>query len=438
MRVLLVSASRGESREPVFPLGAACVASALLREGAEVEIFDTGLHSSPLRSLRRAIESVSPDIVGLSLRYIDNAAYPRSRCYLPEYAGIVSEIRAASRARILLGGSAFSLFPEDLMRVLRAEGGATGDGEDGMLRLLRGEEGPIVQGRLESLDSVEIPRKMESLFPGFERYRVIGIQTMRGCSQSCIHCTNILIEGETLRPRQPKAVVEDLEYLYREHGKRNFLFVDSAFNSDEGHMAGVCRAILSRDLPIRFACYLRPTVSDPSLFGLLAGAGCISVEFDTDAGSDKMLRTLRKGFTTDDIRAASNACRKARIEFCHNLLLGGPGENPDTVAETVRLMDEIAPKAVVAMTGVRIYPRTKLHQIAIREGVLSPDDLLLGPRYYFPGNDSYWLLKQVGEAAARRRNWILPGRQSLRRVLATRLLRSYHSVGPPWKLLRQS
>jgi radical SAM superfamily enzyme YgiQ (UPF0313 family) len=432
MRVLLVSASRGESREPVFPLGTAYVASALLREGAEVEVFDAGLHPSPLRSLRRAMERFPPDIVGLSLRYIDNAAYPRSRCYLPEYAGIVSEVRAASRAPILLGGSAFSLFPEDLMRILRAEGGATGDGEDGMLRLIRGKEGPIVRGRLENLDSVEFPRKVDSLFPGFQRYRVIGVQTMRGCSQSCIHCTNMLIEGNTLRPRSPGAVADDLEYLFREHGKRNFLFVDSAFNSDEGHMAGVCRAILSRDLPIRFACYLRPTISDPSLFGLLAGAGCVSVEFDTDAGSDRMLQTLRKGFTTDDIRAASNDCRKARIEFCHNLLFGGPGENPET------LMDEIAPKAVVAMTGIRIYPRTKLHQIAIREGVLSPDDLLLGPRHFFPGNDSYWLQKQVGEAAARRRNWFLPGRRSLRRALATRLLRSFHSVGPPWKMLRQS
>ncbi len=439
MRVLLVSASRGESREPVFPVGPAYVASALLREGAEVEVFDAGFHPSPLRSLRSAIERFPPDIVGLSLRYIDNAAYPRSRCYLPEYAGIVSEIRAASRAPILLGGSAFSLFPEDLMRILRAEGGTTGDGEDGMLRLLRGDEGPIVQGRLDTLDSVEFPRNPESLFPGFEKYRVIGVQTMRGCTQSCIHCTGLLIEGNTLRPRQPKAVVDDLEYLYRDHGKRNFLFVDSAFNADEGHMAGVCQAILSRDLPIRFACYLRPTISDPSLFGLLAGAGCVSVEFDTDAGSDRMLQTLRKGFTTDDIRTTSNACRKARIEFCHNLLFGGPGENPDTVGETVQLMDEIAPKAVVAMTGIRIFPRTKLHQIAIREEVISPDDLLLGPRHYFPGNDSYWLLKQVGEAAAaRRRNWSLPGRRSVMRTLSTRLLRSFHSVAPPWKMLRQS
>ncbi len=149
MRVLLVSASRGESREPVFPVGPAYVASALLREGAEVEVFDAGFHPSPLRSLRSAIERFPPDIVGLSLRYIDNAAYPRSRCYLPEYAGIVSEIRAASRAPILLGGSAFSLFPEDLMRILRAEGGTTGDGEDGMLRLLRGEEGRV-RGRLQA------------------------------------------------------------------------------------------------------------------------------------------------------------------------------------------------------------------------------------------------------------------------------------------------
>src|SRR3990172_5506349 len=184
MRVLLVSANREHFPEPVFPLGTAYVASALLRGGARVRVFDAGVTPFPFRSLRRAIERFSPDVVGLSLRNVDNAAYPHSRCYLPGYVRIACEIRASSRAALILGGSAFSIFPEELMRLLRAEGGATGDGEDGILRLLRGEEGPILRGRLDGLDSVIFPRGVESVFPGFDRYRVIGVQTTRGCPQS--------------------------------------------------------------------------------------------------------------------------------------------------------------------------------------------------------------------------------------------------------------
>src|SRR3970040_607044 len=134
--------------EPVFPRGASSVASALLRESAQVRVLDAGSTPFPLRSLRRALERFRPDIVGLSLRNVDNAAYPHSRCYLPGYVRIACEIRASSRAALFLGGSAFSIFPEELMRLLRAEGGATGDGEDGILRLLRGEEVPNMLCRL--------------------------------------------------------------------------------------------------------------------------------------------------------------------------------------------------------------------------------------------------------------------------------------------------
>jgi radical SAM superfamily enzyme YgiQ (UPF0313 family) len=438
MRVLLLSASREHFPEPVFPLGAAYVASALLREGAQVRGFDAGVTPFPLPSLRRALERFSPDIVGLSLRNVDNAAYPRSRCYLPGYVRIACEVRSSSRATLYLGGSAFSIFPEDLMRLLGAGGGATGDGEDGILRLLRGDGGRIVHGRLDDLDSVVFPRGAESVFPGFDRYRAIGVQTARGCPQSCIYCTYPLLEGDALRLRAPEAVADDLAFLSREHGKRDFFFVDSLANADEGHMERVCRALLSRNLRIRFTCYLRPKISDPSLFGLLARAGCVSVEFGTDSGSDTVLSSLGKGFSADDVREASDACRKARIDFCHYLLFGGPGETRETMAETVRLMDTTAPNAVVAMTGLRIYPRTALHRIAIREGILSPGDSLLGPRHYFSGGDPSWVLEQAGEAAARRRNWFLPGRRDWSRALAPRLLRLIRPVGPLWRAFRKA
>ena len=202
-------------------------------------------------------------------------------------------------------------------------------------------------------------------------------------------------------------------------------------------MERVCRAIVSRDLRIRFTCYLRPKVSDPYLFGLLARAGCVSVEFGTDSGSDTVLSSLGKGFSADDVREASDACRKARIDFCHYLLFGGPGETRETVEETVRLMDLAAPNAVVAMTGLRIYPRTNLHRIAVQEGILQPDDSLLGPRHYFPRGDPSWLLAKVGEIAGRRRNWFLPGRRDWSRAMAPRLLRLIHPVRPLWRTFRQ-
>ena len=437
MKVLLVSANRERFPEPVFPIGPAYTASALQREGWSVRMFDAGMARSPGPSLRREIESFRPEFVGVSLRNVDNAAYPHTRCYLPGYVRIVAEIRASTQAPLLLGGSGFSLFPGELMELLRAEGGATGDGEDGLLRLLRGEGGPILHGGLPDLSSVGFPGNLDEIFPSFRRYGTIGVQTARGCPRECAYCTYPSLEGSGMRLRPPEAVAAEMERLFRRYGRREFFLVDSTFNADESHMAAVCRAIRSAGIPARFSCYLQPVSSDPGLYRLLAEAGCVAVDFGTDTGSERMLASLRKGFTVDDIRAASGACRKAGIDFCHSLLFGGPGETEETIRETVRRMDESCPKAVVAMAGIRIYPGTEIERIARQEGRIADGDSLLAPRFYLPPGDPERILRAVREAAAGRSNWFLPGRRDWSAAIAPRLLRLIPRAGPLWRNFRR-
>ena len=436
LRVLLVSANRTHFPEPVFPLGITYVASALIREGASVRIFDAGLHLFPLRALSGEIMSFRPQAIGLSLRNIDNATYPCTEYYVPEYLRVVRAIRARSNAPIFLGGSAFSIFPKELMALLCADAGAGGDGEDVIIRLCRGERGSFLSAELPDLGVVEFPRTIDSLFPSFRRYRTIGIQSARGCPHRCIYCTYPILEGSRVRTRLADAVVDEIDFLYRKHGRRDFFFVNSSFNANETHMAGICEALIRKALPVRFSCYLEPKMSDRSLFRLLAEAGCIAVDFGTDSCSETVLRALGKGFTVEDIKNASEGCKRAGIDFCHSLLFGGPGETAMTVKETVRNMDSIRPKAAVAMTGIRVYPKTEIEAIARKEGILSSGDSLLWPRFYFPTGYAGPILAEVIGASAARRNWFLPGRQFWSAAIGPYLLRLLHRKGPLWRTFR--
>jgi radical SAM superfamily enzyme YgiQ (UPF0313 family) len=135
--------------------------------------------------------------------------------------------------------------------------------------------------------------------------------------------------------------------------------------------------------------------------------------------------------------AASDACRRANIDFCHSLIFGGPGETKETVEETVRHMDLLKPKAVVAMTGIRIYPGTEIERIALREGLISSGEEMLRPRFYFYGEEQ-GLFHSIRALAAARRNWFLPGERDWSSALGPRLLRFFHRVGPLWRTFRQS
>jgi radical SAM superfamily enzyme YgiQ (UPF0313 family) len=449
LRVLLISANREHFPEPVFPLGTVYVASALVRQGMSVRIFDAGTSSFPLPSLHREIKAWQPHLIGLSLRNIDNAAYPCTRHYVDWYRKIVAVVRRKSSAPLFLGGSAFAIFPEELLRLLKAEGGVVGDGEEGMVRLCREERDGYVKGRehgssectvletnIDDPARIEFPREIDGIFPSFGKYRTIGIQTARGCPHHCIYCTYPLLEGKGIRSRPAETVADELEFLCSVHGKRDFFIVDSSFNADERHMEEVCRALISRKMPVRFSCYLTPKMADASLFKLLSEAGCVAVDFGTDSCSEKILGSLRKGFTVRDVKEASDACRKAGIDFCHSLIFGGPGESPETARETVKWMDELRPKAVVAMTGVRIYPHTEMERIALKEGFISRGEDLLRPRFYFHGEGD-GLLRTITAIASARRNWFLPGGRDWSSALGPRILRLFHRAGPLWRTFRE-
>ncbi|MFZ2632448.1 MAG: radical SAM protein [Desulfosalsimonadaceae bacterium] len=436
MRILLISANTEPFPEPVFPVGAVYVGNALQCSGAQVRIFDMR-HNASNSSLEKALASFRPDRIGISLRNVDNAAYPSTRFYLPAYASLVKKLRAAHPAPILLGGPAFSLFPQEITACLGTDGGVIGDGEGAADVFLNTGPGNIIKVQLPDLENVAFPRNIDVLFPDFRKYRTFGVQTARGCPNQCIYCTYPMLEGKRRRTRSPGIVAEEIAMLYRDFGIRNFFMVDSLFNTDEDHMANVAEKIAKQNLPIRFSCYLQPKVSDPGIFRVLKKAGCVAVDFGTDSGSPEMLAAFGKPFGINDIQKASRACLQSGIDFCHSLILGGPGENEKTIRETVSLMDEISPRAVIAMTGVRIYPGTWMETVAVKEGLVAAGESLFEPRFYFPQMGPSAFLKLVTDATGGRSNWFFPGKKDWGSTVGYKMLHFLYRKGPLWRTFQK-
>ena len=446
-RVLLVVANREQFPEPAFPAGALYVARAVEAAGGRARVFDAGLHRRPLTALRAELAEWRPDVAGLSLRNADNAAWPHTRTYADWYARVAAAAReAAPQTRLVLGGPAFSIFPREIRRALMVADGVVGDGEPAARWMAEGRlSGGVVEAALDDLSDVGLPEDLAGVFPGAGRYRTVGVQTARGCPHGCIYCTYPRLEGARLRRRPPEAVADEMERLRVELGAAEQFIVDSSFNAEEPHMAAVCEELRRRRsrpgdplADVSFSCYLQPRVSDPDLFRLLRAAGCTSVDFGVDSAAETLLPAFGKSFTVADLRAATAAAKDAGLDVCHSLLFGGPGETPATVAETLRVTDEVAPTAVVAMVGLRIYPRTELARLARDAGLIGERQPLLEPRFYAAGRlagdpEMAWLPRQVREAAATRRSWFLPGARDWSAAWGPRLLRRLGKPGPLWR-----
>ncbi|MBK9974333.1 MAG: cobalamin-dependent protein [Planctomycetes bacterium] len=442
MRVLVVAANQEHKPDPVVPLGAACVAAAARDAGHTVALYDACFAGERFESqLQHELRCFRPEVVGLSMRNVDDVAWPAAKSYLPHYRNCVAAIRrAAPGAKLVLGGSAFTLLPGQYLDELAADHGVTGAGEVAFVDLLQQVQagsGPrLVQGRWghgasgPALDLLDLGAY-------YRHGGALNVQTRRGCPFSCAYCTYPLLEGTRPQLLDIDSAIHQLERARRDCGAMHFFVVDNTFNHPASHAVAFCEALLARGIDLRWTAYLSPAKLQPALLHLMARAGCTSVEFGTDAGHAATLAGLDKSFGVHEIRQVSTAARAAGLKFAHSLILGGPGETTETLAATVKLMDELTPDAVFAMLGVRLYPGTPLAQRLAAQGLVGPGGIGLQPSFFISEAVSDGLVEFATAVAADRPRWYLPGLHGEKYARFWKRKRTHGARGPLWELMSE-
>lgn len=454
MQILLVSVNRASAPYAVAPLGISYIAGAARADGHDVALLDLCFSQDVAADIAQAFHRSPPELIGVSIRNVDNLTYPASVSYLDEIRAAVAALRTQSSAPMVLGGPGFSIFPERMLSLLGVEFGVIGEGEETFCLLARhlagGGEVPDLPNLLRQGGDARRTTRRAVPFTGNgrpardlldnPRYLALGgmanLQTKRGCPFRCAYCTYPHIDGGSLRLRPPTDVVEELASMVEESGLDEVFFVDDIFTWPPDHALGICEEIERRGLRVGWTCFATPLGMTPDLARAMKRAGCRGVEFGTDTASPRLLRALGKPFPQDQIGAATRACREADLPDAHYLIFGGPAETLDTMAETFAFFDELAPRAVLAFLGIRIYPHTPLHGMAVSDGVVGASDDLLAPRFYIsPQVGAEALRAAVGLHAADRPNWVVPGLGVRSDPALLSALRRMGCRGPLWDRL---
>ncbi|MFZ1613775.1 MAG: lipid biosynthesis B12-binding/radical SAM protein [Holophaga sp.] len=434
-RILLVSSNITTDPFPVYPLGMAVVASALAGAGHTVDQFDFLMAGESEEAFRDRITTFAPDFVCMSLRNLDNCDSLTATAYPVVAKRLVEVVRETRPVPVIIGGSAFSILPEELLAFTGADYGVVGEGErlvcqlvadlaEGRtsVRILRNEgllTGPEMISPLFSSELVEYYLKHSGM---------INLQTKRGCAHGCIYCSYPSLEGNRYRLRAPAEVVDDMERAKLKHGADSYFFTDAVFNDDGGHYLAVVEEMLRRETSFRWCCYVRPEGIGRTEIALMKRAGMYAAELGTDAACDRTLRGLGKGFTFADALAVNRAFVAERVPCAHFVMFGGPGETLETVAEGLANLEQLENTVVFAFTGLRILPDTPLHTLAVREGVLAQDTPLHKPAFYHsPLVDKESMNAMILDAFQGRRDRFFPPEAS-NRVRSTMLRFGYRGL----------
>lgn len=402
MKILLVQSYMGKDAPLVYPLGLAYIAAGL--DSHEIRLLDLNLCDKPYEELRKTLKEFQPEVVGLSLRNIDNHNRIQLTYHYLEFRKTVTAIRTITpHVRIIAGGSGFSMYARKIMeRNPAIDYGVHLEGEDSLPELLAHLDWPeSVEGIFYRKDAAVI-FKGERSKPDFAaarpprrdlvdvaRYpggtRSIGIQSKRGCPLECSYCNYPFLNGSKTRARSPADVVDEIESMKNEHGADEFIFVDSVFNVPREHAERICDEIMGRNLTVRWAAYFDIRYSDEALLLRTAEAGCNHFLFSPDAVSDGALKALRKGIAREDIEKIAQIfernpkLRASYVSF--GFFLNPPGETFaglfDTLLFCLRLRWRLRPKCNAFMHWSRIEPYTELHRIAVERGVIRQDTDLL-------------------------------------------------------------
>jgi radical SAM superfamily enzyme YgiQ (UPF0313 family) len=431
MNILLISTNRNALPMPVMPIGSCMVAEACERAGHRVKLLDLMFEREPLAAVRDAVQAVRPDVVGLSVRNIDNNDMRDTVFFLEDLRSIVHAVREQSSASVVLGGAALAVMPEAILRFSEVSCAVLGDGEKVfpllLERISEGEPFGDVPGVAyldhDGFNSTPCPDRggaTECGAPDYGRWVNVAaycsqlatapLQTKLGCAFHCVYCTYRKIEGNGQRLAEPAAVADAVKRLAAS-GLRDIELVDSVFNAPYDHARAVCDALAGAKHGARLqSLELNPRAFDDDLIVDMERAGFVGMGLTVESASDVVLAGLRKGFTTRDVHHAADVVRRHDLPCAWIFLLGGPGETQETVRETLRFAESrTRPQDVVFFNiGIRVYPGTELESIARREGVLmASSENMLSPVFYVsPDVDAGWMMNEVRRSMGSHMNFI--------------------------------
>ena len=203
------------------------------------------------------------------------------------------------------------------------------------------------------------------------------------------------------------------------------------FNIDREYNEDLCHRIIESGVKISWGAYFSPRNLTKEDLALYQKAGLTHIEWGTDTLADRTLETYNKNITWEDIKQTSQWASDLGIFYAHFMILGGYGETEDTLKQTFERSRELGLTVFFPYLGMRIYPRTKLCEIALEEGVISDVKELVEPKYYVSKDiDAGTVFERAKASGAR---WILPGEEDSPLI---ERFRAKHRRGPLWEYLR--
>jgi radical SAM superfamily enzyme YgiQ (UPF0313 family) len=371
------------------PLGLLYIAAALKKNGHNVSVIDYSLEKLDHKNLAARIEQEKTGLVGIST--VTPKIYDAM-----ELAEFIK--KEFPEMIIAAGGPHATLLPEAVLKdcpsidfivqgegefalnalVERLENNLTADGLDG-IAFRKGKE--IINNPLKEyiadLNSIPMPdRELIDInrYSGFLKTSVspaTTIMTSRGCPYRCIYCSKP-VTGEKVRATTPENVIKEIKFLMSQYGIKEIIFYDDSFTINRKRAIKICDLIIKNDIKVKWQCETRVNLVDEELLIKMRKAGCYVIAYGIESGSDRVLKVLKKGVTTDQMKKAVKLTKRAGIQIVGYFMLGIPSETEEEIKETINFAKSLNLN-YAQFAVATAFPGTELYKMAKDQNKINED-----------------------------------------------------------------
>jgi anaerobic magnesium-protoporphyrin IX monomethyl ester cyclase len=359
------------------PMGILSIATYLEKHGFEAHVSDMLIKPIKQDEFASILEAMKPAVLGLSVYSIT--------C-LAAHALAKAAKKIIPDLKVVFGGQHPTFTYEEIIEHSDVDFVVVGEGEITFLELcktlyssssndvgkvsglvFKSSHGVVVtdpRPLISKLDDLPIARRD---FVDIVPYQLpINMNTSRGCYGRCTFCMARAFWGKQCRYRSMANLENELDYLLDNYDVADLVIYDSTFTANVRRLRAFCDMLKRKEQTIRWSCMSRVDIRDMSLFRDMYEGGCRKILFGAESGDDKILKSIGKNTTCEQIKRTVKSAVEAGIYSVCSFMLGHPEDTIETVRKTIALIrylkDEYGCPIVVSMNTP--YPGSPQHKNA--------------------------------------------------------------------------
>lgn len=224
-----------------------------------------------------------------------------------------------------------------------------------------------------------------------EKAYMYTIMTSRGCPHRCSYCSNTYYldvykgKGRRVRWRTIQHVITELTEAIRQYPFINAInFYDDDFMARPRHDLSLFRDLYREKINLPFACMASPWSFQSDKLDILIDAGLVHLQMGIQSGSERINyevynRKVKNAKSVRHIQTLDAYRRKGLLRnYVIDMIFDNPYETPDDQFDTLQFFSQLPRYVRLQFFSLVFYPHTPLTERAIRDGLISEDEIANG------------------------------------------------------------